>query len=183
MARKKQYSASTERHLTKHPGVYERAAERVIGQEDICFDISYKKDGKKVWEKVGWKSQGYSADLARQVRNERIISMQHGEELPQDKKKAITFKTLSEKYLKWSAENKSREGIDDKSRYENHLKDRFDNKRLDEISLLDLERMKSLMKGRVLRPAQRLRTGGDARRQAGCLALEAWRTGVLNLPI
>src|SRR3990172_10813903 len=48
---------------------------------------------------------------------------------------------------------------------------------------LDLERMKSLMKGRVLRPAQRLRTGGDARRQAGCLALEAWRTGVLNLPI
>lgn len=145
MARKKQYSSGTERHLTKHAGVYERAAERVIGQEDICFDISYKKDGKKVWEKVGWKSQGYSADLARQVRNERIISLQHGEELPQDKKKTMTFEKLAGKYLKWSSENKSRAGIDDKSRYENHLKARFDSKRLNEIVTLDLERMKSEM--------------------------------------
>lgn len=145
MARKKQYSSGTERHLTKHAGVYERAAERVIGQEDICFDISYKKDGKKVWEKVGWKSQGYSADLARQVRNERIIALQHGEELPQDKKQAMTFEKLAEKYLKWSAENKSRAGIDDKSRYENHLKNRFDSKRLDEIVPLDLERLKTAM--------------------------------------
>jgi integrase len=142
---KNQYSNQTKRHKTQFAGVYQREAERVIGKADIVFDISYKKEGKKTWEKVGWKSQGYSAELARKVRNERIIAMQHGDELPQDKKKAITFEKLAEKYLKWSAENKSRDGIDDKSRYENHLKDRFDNKRLDEISLLDLERMKSAM--------------------------------------
>jgi len=142
---KNQYSNQTKRHKTQYAGVYHREAERVIGKADIVFDISYKKDGKKTWEKVGWKSQGYSAELARKIRNERIIAMQHGDELPQDKKKAITFEKLAEQYLKWSAENKSREGIDDKSRYENHLKDRFDNKRLDEIVLLDLERMKSAM--------------------------------------
>ena len=142
---KNQYSNQTKRHKTQFAGVYQRVAERVIGKSDIVFDISYKKEGKKTWEKVGWKSQGYSAELARKIRNERIIAMQHGDELPQDKKKAITFEKLAEQYLKWSAENKSRDGIDDKSRYENHLKDRFDNKRLDEIVLLDLERMKSEM--------------------------------------
>jgi integrase len=61
---------------------------------------------------------------------------------------------LAEKYIKWSDErnmkrNKTKAGNDpvtvDKSRYENHLKARFDNKRLDEISPFDLERMKSEM--------------------------------------
>jgi len=142
---KRQYSEQTKRHATQFPGVYQREAERVIGKPDIVFDIAYKKNNKKIWEKVGWKSQGYSAELARQVRNERIIAIQHGDELPQEKKKAITFEKLAEKYLKWSSENKSRAGIDDKSRYENHLKARFDKKRLDEIILFDLERMKSEM--------------------------------------
>ncbi len=150
--KKKVYSIQTKRHVTQYQGVYERHAERLIGVPDICFDISYKKDGKKIWEKVGWKSQGYSAELARKIRNERIISMQHGEELPQEKKNAITFEILAEEYLKWSSKNKSREGIDDKSRYENHLKARFDKKRLDEISLLDLERLKSEMSKAELSP-------------------------------
>ena len=143
---KKEYSLQTKRHVTQYPGVYERNAERLIGVPDICFDISYKnKDGKKIWEKVGWKSQGYSSDLARKIRNERIIALQHGDDLPSEKVKAPMFKTVAEKYLKWSSENKNREGIEDKSRYENHLQSRFDNKRLDEICLLDLERMKSEM--------------------------------------
>lgn len=141
MARKKEYSTRTKRHKTQFPGVYQREAERVLGKPDICFDISYKKDGKKVWEKIGWKSQGYSAERARQIRNERIITMQHGDDLPQDKKKAPYFKSLAEKYLEWSEKNKA--GKADRSRYDNHLKERFDNKRLDEILSLDLERMKA----------------------------------------
>lgn len=142
---KNEYSDQTKRHVTQYPGVYERHAERLIGVPDICFDISYKKDGKKIWEKVGWKSQGYTSDLVRKIRNERIITLQHGEELPSEKLKAPTFKYLAEKYLKWSSENKNRAGIEDQSRYDNHLKNRFDNKRLDEISSFDLERLKSDM--------------------------------------
>jgi integrase len=141
---KKRYSKKTKRHATQFPGVYEREAERVIGKPDIVYDISYKKDGKKIWEKAGWKSQGYSADIARQIRNERIITMQHGDELPKEKKKAITFQALAEKYLKWSAVNKSRDGIDDQSRYDNHLK-RLDDKRINDVTPFDLERLKSDM--------------------------------------
>ncbi len=141
----KRYSKSTKRHATQFPGVYQREAERVIGKPDTVFDISYKRNGKKVWEKVGWKSQGYSAELARQIRNERIIAMQHGDELPQDKKKAPILKTVAERYIKWAEEHKNRAGIEDKSRYENHLKDRFEDRRLDDIAPFDLERMKADM--------------------------------------
>jgi integrase len=115
------------------------------GKPDVCFDIRYKLDGKDIFEKVGWASEGYTAKQAENVRVERLRTMRHGEELPQQKKKAIAFKTLAEKYLKECSAKKNREGIEDQSRYENHLKDRFDDKRLDEIFALDLERMKSDM--------------------------------------
>jgi len=136
-----------DRKKTIYSGVYERAAKTKTfkGKPDIAFDITYRFEGKKIWEKVGWLSEGYSAKLAADVLSERIHAKRHGDELPQQKKKAITFEKLAEEYLKWSSKNKSREGIDDKSRYENHLKARFDKKRLDEITLLDLERMKSEM--------------------------------------
>lgn len=135
------------RQSTKYPGVYERTAKTRIfkGKPDIAFDITYRFQGKKIWEKAGWLSEGYSSKMAAVVLSDRIRAKRHGDELPQQKKKAITFEKLAEKYLKWSAQNKNRAGIEDKSRYENHLKARFDNKRLDEISLFDLERMKSEM--------------------------------------
>jgi len=142
------------RERTKYQGVYRREStdRKFKGKPDICFDISYKADGKKVWEKVGWLSEGYSEKLAADILAERKRSIRHGEELPKQKAKAPTFKDLADKYLKWSKENKNREGIEDKSRYEHHLKPRFDNKRLDEISPFDLERMKSEMAKAGLSP-------------------------------
>lgn len=140
------------RKATKTTGVYvlfsdtkETKSPRGTKIPDVCYYINFKFERRLTWEKVGWLSEGYSEKLAADVRAERIRSMRHGEELPQQKKKAPTFKSLAIKYLKWSAENKNRKGIEDKSRYENHLKPRFDDKRLDEISLFDLERMKSEM--------------------------------------
>ena len=135
------------RKATRERGVYELVSETKIhkGKPDICYYIAYKLDGKLTWEKIGWVSEGYSLKVAADLRAERIRAMRHGEELPKQKAKAPTFKALAEKYLKWSSENKNRKGIEDKSRYENHLKTRFDEKRLDEIAPFDLERMKSEM--------------------------------------
>jgi len=152
MARKKQYSSKTERHATLYPGVYEREAERVIGQKDICFDISYKKDGKKVWEKIGWKSHGYTALLAKQVRAERIRAMQHGEELPREKQKEPFFQDLADEYFKWAKTNLTKEGKFELNRYNLHLKDFFANKRMDQISSFDLEGLKAQLGKKGLSP-------------------------------
>ena len=132
------------RKLTRYPGVYERVSDfkTVKGKPDVCYDISYKHEGKKIWEKVGWLSEGYSAKLAVDVRSERLRSIRHGEELPRQKKKHIYFKELAAKYLKWAEDNK-KAAYTDKHRYENHLAKRFDDKRINQISSFELEKMKS----------------------------------------
>jgi integrase len=133
------------RTITKYPGVYERQSDRRTynGKSDVCFDITYNNNGKKVWAKVGWLSEGYSAKIAAQIRAERIRNIRHGEELPKGKTKAPHFKEVAKEYIAWSEKNKSRSGRDDKYLYKNHLAPAFDEKRLNEISSFDLEKMKN----------------------------------------
>lgn len=63
------------RTKTRFPGVYTRTAERRRheGRADVAFDITYKVGSRKVWEKVGWKSEGVTAAYAAQVRNDRVM--------------------------------------------------------------------------------------------------------------
>ncbi len=133
------------RELTKYLGVYERKSDTRMynGRADICFDITYKQDGKKIWEKVGWASEGYTAKVASQFKANRLVSIRHGEELPRKKQKVPYFKDVAAKYLEWAVHNKTREGRDDESRYRLSLAPIFDNKRLNEISSFDLERLKN----------------------------------------
>ncbi len=134
-----------DRKRTKYVGVYERKSEirRHVGKADVCFDISYKRDGKKIWEKVGWISEGYTAKVASDLRANRLRSIRHGEELPKDKKKAPFFKDVAARYLEWAVNNKAYEGRDDGNRYRKHLSSAFDDKRLNQISSFDLERIKN----------------------------------------
>ena len=133
------------RFITKYAGVYERVSDFRIhnGKKDKCYDITYGKDGKKVWEKVGWTSEGYSAKVASELRAKRIQAISHGEELPKQKSKVPLFKEVAKKYIEWAEQNKTRSGRDDKYLYKNHLALTLDDKRLDEISSFDLERLKN----------------------------------------
>jgi integrase len=147
---------------TRYPGVYVRKSEPNEetgigkfhkGKLDECFYIAYKINRKLNWEKCGWMSEGYTAKLAADIRAERIRAIRHGEDLPKQKKKAPYFQDVADKYLQWAATNKARGGREDASYYKNHLSSRFDNKKLDEISTFDLERMKSELLKEGLAPA------------------------------
>ena len=140
---------------TKYPGVYRRksSSRKCNGKPDVCFDITYKLDGKKIWEKVGWASEGYSATLATQIRGDRMRSIRHGEELPRQRKEVPYFRDLAAQYLEWAKENKARAGIDDISRYKNHIAACLDEMRLNEISALQLEKLKSALFKKGLAPA------------------------------
>jgi integrase len=144
-----------ERKRTKYPGVYERKSDirKHVGKADACFDISYKRNGKKIWEKVGWVSEGYTAKIASDLRANRLRNIRHGEELPKDKQKVPLFKDVTGKYLEWATENKSRKGIDDHYRYQTHLGPAFGEKRLNEISSFDLERLKNNLLKEGLAPS------------------------------
>lgn len=142
------------RELTKYPGVYERKSDsRIInGKADVCFDITYKVDGKKKYEKVGWLSEGYSAKVASNIRSERLRSIRHGDELPKQKAKVPYFKEVASKYLEWAEKNKAREGRDDEYRYRRYLSPALDNKHLSEISSFDLESLKTKLIDKDLAP-------------------------------
>ena len=143
------------RVLTKYTGVYSRQSDSKVhnGRPDVCFDITYKLDGKKIWEKAGWVSEGYSAKVASEIRAERMRSIRHGEELPQQRKQVPYFKDVAAKYLEWAKENKTLNGRNDFYRYRKHLAPRFDEMRLNEISAFDLEKFKSDLSKLELAPA------------------------------
>lgn len=132
------------RKRTRYIGVFERTSKERIhnGKPDICFDVCYKSNGRLVWEKAGWASEGYSSKLAANIRAERIRSIRHGDELPKQKRNIPYFKDVASKYMQWATENK-KSSRDDKSRYDKHLAGKFDNKRMNEITSFDLERLKS----------------------------------------
>jgi len=140
--------------ITNQSGVYYRESitKRYHGKVDRCFYITFKDQSKKVWEKVGWASEGYSAQMAANIRAERMRSIRHGEELPKKKEQEITFGQLWEHYNKWLDTGKAHIS-DDRSRYENHLKDRFADKRLSQITPLDLEQLKADLLKKDLSPA------------------------------
>jgi integrase len=129
---------------TKYTGVYERKsdAKEYNGKSDICFDIVYRDQGKLIWEKIGWVSEGYTARLAEQVRSERIRGIRHGEELPKQKAKAPYFEAVTKKYIEWAKQNK-KSWYDDQSRIGLYLTPAYEGKRLTEISAFDIERLKS----------------------------------------
>ncbi len=136
------------RAVPKYQGVYYRESAQKKG--DRCFDIAYTlPNGKLKWEKVGWTSEGYTAQMAATIRGDRIQALRHGDELPK-KKQEITFGEIWKKYSEWMTKASA---ADDRLRYNKHLKKRFANKTLPEISPFELERMKHDLLKQDLSPA------------------------------
>jgi integrase len=141
------------RILTNYKGVYQRISEVRLnyGRKDICFDISYTIGTRLKWEKIGWMSEGYTAKLASEIRSERLRAIRHGTDIPNNIK-APFFRDIALEYLKWARVNKI-SACDDEGRYKNHLSHRFDKRRLNEISVFDLERMKKELLNQGLAPS------------------------------
>lgn len=142
-------------NIPKFQGVYYRdsANRRYLGKPDRCFDICYRdRGGKLTWEKVGWTSEGYNAQMAANIRGERMRTIRHGEELPGKKQREPTFGEVWKRYDEWLETSKTRPQ-DDRYYYRKHLEPRFAQKPLSKISSFDLERMKMELLKQNLAPA------------------------------
>jgi integrase len=137
----------SKRKSTIYPGVYQRTAEgrTFKGKADTGFDITYRHEGKKIWERIGWLSEGYSAKLAFEILAERKRSLRHGEDLPKEKPRAPVLQKAADKYFEWATVNRRNGAVDDINRYKCHLKPRFADIRIDEIEPFALERLKADM--------------------------------------
>lgn len=144
------------RDKTRYTGVYTRTSKirRYDGKPDVCFDISYKVGKKLVWEKVGWRSEGYTAILASEVRAERIRTNRHPDLFP-PKTAELTYGQA------WAIFKEKRLPILKNKRillhhYETHIRPVFENVLLKDISQMQLETFKmSLLAKEGIRKSSR----------------------------
>ena len=74
------------------PGVlsYQSEQKRFDGKPDCCYYIRYPlPNGNKKVEKVGWKSEKYTPQIAAEIRATRIRTARHGEEVKTAKEIAV----------------------------------------------------------------------------------------------
>lgn len=139
----------------KWPGVYGWDSEktRVNSKPDVCYYIAYRIGEKLRWEKVGWKSEGYSPQVAAELRATRVRAVRHGEVVKTAKEineeKRLTNRSLDELKTAYFESEKGlnlKGRVTDLNRYEKHLKSTLGPKRVDDFSILDIERIKKEMR-------------------------------------
>jgi len=139
----------------KWPGVYglDSTVKKVRGRPDVCYYINFKIDKKLVWEKVGWKSEGYSPEVASEIRGRRVKDARHGntvktqKEIRRDLQKTDrVLDEIKESYFE-SVHGASIKGRKtDLNRYEKHLQPLFGKRKISSLAPLDIDRVKIAMK-------------------------------------
>lgn len=140
------------------PGVYHYELDtRFQGKPDVAYTITFKDpvSGRKIWEKIGLKSQGITPQLCAELRSERMRKARHGEEVKTSvdiRRDALehdkTLGVIADAYFE-AKENELKGFKTDKNRWETHLKPLFSKKRVSELSPVDIQRVKSNMKDKA----------------------------------
>lgn len=128
---------------TRHVGIYYRESGVRFdenGHPDKCFDISWSIDGKMKWEKVGWKTEGYTVHDAIVLRGLRIKAARHPElippTLPEGKDCILreAWKLYQEQWLPRLSGAKSVE-----NQYYCYIDKRFGDYRISQITTLEVQ--------------------------------------------
>ena len=147
--------------IKNHQGVfgYASTSNRHNGKPDICYYITTKIDGNKKTEKVGWLSEGYTPQLATELRAKRIRDARHNGEVQtsrdiraEQRKVNRSLKEIKEHYFSSSKGSAIRGKKQDLNRWEHHLS-HLEAKTIKELSQIDTERIKRNMKVKELAPA------------------------------
>lgn len=133
---------------TKFPGVYQYESEkkRHEGRPDTCFYFNYKdKDtGKKIWVKVGWKSEKITAQYTADKRGDFLTQLRNGETPTQARKgKGLTYAQGFAIFKEVWFPNYKDKGHDLDRRFEIYTGPKFGKKSMSLISPLELEGYKN----------------------------------------
>jgi len=134
------------RKKTKFVGVYVQessVAKLHTGKPDGTFYITYRHDQRKVWEKVGRRSEGYTAAMANEIRSERLRSLRHGDLPPAARKRAAI--SLNQAWQLYDERHLYQvKGVaTDRARYRLLIEPTLGELPLDSIKPLDVEGLKA----------------------------------------
>ncbi len=132
---------------TKFNGVYYRDSDKrkFQGKPDRCFYIKYYYDGKQYNKRIGWLSDGYTAQLVANIKADKIKEITEKEEQI-EKPKEYTFNDLFEIFMLWAKQNKKSWKID-QSLYNNYIKSFIGGINIKNISHADINNMLLTIKG------------------------------------
>lgn len=132
---------------TKFNGVYYRDSDKrkFQGKPDRCFYIKYYYNGKQYNRRIGWLSDGYTAQLVANIKADKIKEITEKEEQI-EKPKEYTFNDLFEIFMLWAKQNKKSWKID-QSLYNNYIKSFIGNINIKNISHADINNMLLTIKG------------------------------------
>lgn len=148
---------------TRYQGVYLRRSDTkrnpLDGKIDGCFYYSVKDNGAKKWIKVGWKSEGFTAQVAMQKRLDHLQELRHGEPVRKvtpapviiEEPGTMSFGEAWRLYQEKWMPNLSKP-VGEIGRYTIHIAPRFADTPLDEIKALDLESFKQELGRKGLAP-------------------------------
>lgn len=147
--------------ISKHPGVYgyDSTTRRHNGRPDVCFYIVVTIDGKNRTEKVGWQSEGYTPQLAGELRAKRIREARHqgevktaGDIRAEQRKTNRPLAEIKEHYFSSTRGQALKGRSVDLARWAHHLTF-LEDKSVSELTQLDVERIKRNMLAKDLTPA------------------------------
>ena len=144
-------------YQNKYAGVYyyESQTKQFQGKPDKCFVVTYKVAGRKIWEKIGWKSQGITAQIANEKRIQILQKLQLGAPVitaTQRKQDALRRNRYIGEIAKiYFEKNKDRlKGYKtDQNRYENHIKQLFGRRQVSDLTSLDISDLINSMSGKA----------------------------------
>lgn len=140
---------------SKFIGVYTRTSDKrkcVDGKPDMCFDVSYKTpEGKLIYEKVGWRSEGYSALLASKHRSDILQGLRHPEIASSVQRKVKGAMTLKAAFAvfeeKWLPSLKNPRS--ELQRWHHYIGPHFGEQRMCDIGPMDIETFKQTLLARA----------------------------------
>jgi len=139
----------------KWPGVYqyESSTRKHMGKPDVCYMINFRVDKKLVWEKVGWKSEKYTPQIASEIRSKRVREARHNgaaktqKEIRAEQAEANRkLDEIAEKYFQNRGGSKKGAKID-QGRYDKYVSPVIGKRTVSSLAPLDMERIKKGMKG------------------------------------
>ena len=132
---------------------YESTQRRLDGRPDVCYYISYKVDGVKTTEKVGWKSHGYTPQIASELRGDRLRKARHGDTVKTQKeirnerrKQNRTLNEIAAIYFQNRGGNELAAKYD-RQRYNLYAAPLLGKRPIGSLSPFDMERIKKSMEG------------------------------------
>ncbi len=138
----------------KWPGVYQYdTGSKFLGKPDPTFYITFRDGLKKIWEKIGSRSEGITPQIADDIRKERTLKARHGETVQTSKQikrqKAKTDRTLDEiAPLYFEQRGGSPQAAKfDIYRYNKHVKPIVGSRAVSSLSSLDMKRVEKSMPG------------------------------------